>query len=75
MNTTPSSTLHFTSTATSGGIAERTFTPGDINGVLWPPEPTAGGASLLLMGHGSGLHKYAPGLISRAAGHGGRRVR
>ena len=45
MNTTPSSTLHFTSTTAFDGIAERTFTLGDSSG---------------------GLHKYAPGLMSRA---------
>jgi NTE family protein len=44
MNTTPSSPLHFTSTTTSDGIAERTFTLGEI----------------------SGVHKYAPGLVSQA---------
>jgi NTE family protein len=31
MNTTPSSTLHFTSTRTSDGIAERTVTLGDVS--------------------------------------------
>ena len=41
MDTTPSSTLHFTSTTTDG-------------------------APLLLTGHGVGLHKDAPGLVSRA---------
>ena len=66
MNTTPSSTLRFTSTTTSDGIAERTFTLGDISGVLWPPGSAADGAPLLLMGHAGGLHKYAPGLASRA---------
>ena len=66
MNTTPSSTLHFTSTTASDGIAERTFTLGDISGVLWSPESATDGAPLLLMGHGGGLHKYAPGLVSRA---------
>ena len=65
MNTTPSSTLHFTST-TSDGIAERTFTLGGISGVLWSPESVTDGAPLLLMGHGGGLHKYAPGLVSQA---------
>src|SRR5262245_43358604 len=62
---TPSSTLHFTSTTTSDGIAERIFTLGDISGVLWPPESATGGAPLLLRGHGS-LHKYAPVLVSQA---------
>ncbi len=66
MNTTPSSTLHFTSTTASDGIAERTFTLGDISGVLWSPESATDGAPLLLVGHGGGLHKYAPGLVSRA---------
>jgi len=66
MNTTPSSTLHFTSTATSDGIAELTFTLGDISGVLWSPESAAHGAPLVLMGHGGGLRKYAPGLVSLA---------
>ena len=66
MNTTPSSTLHFTSTTTSDGIAELTFTLGDISGVPWSPESATDGAPLLLMDHGGGLHKYAPGLVSRA---------
>src|SRR2546430_17652237 len=66
MNTTPSSTLHFTSTTASDGIAERTLTFGDISGVLWSPGSAADGAPLLLVGHGGGLHKYAPGLVARA---------
>jgi len=66
MNTTPSSTLHFTSTATSDGVAELTFTLGDISGVLWSPESATHGAPLVLMGHGGGLRKYAPGLVSLA---------
>ena len=66
MNTTPSSTLRFTSTTASDGIAERTVTLGDISGVLWSPGSATGGAPLRLMGHGGGLHKYAPGLVSRA---------
>jgi NTE family protein len=66
MNATPSSTLHFTSTTASDGIAGRTFTLGDISGVLWSPESATDGAPLLLMGHGGGLHKWGPGLMSRA---------
>jgi NTE family protein len=66
MNTTPSSTLHLTSTATSDGIAERTFTLGDIGGVPWSPESATDGGPQLLMDHGGGLHKYGPGLVSRA---------
>jgi hypothetical protein len=67
MNTTPSSTLHFTSATASDGIAERTFTLGDISGVLWSPESATDGALLLLIGHGGGLHKYVPGLVPRSA--------
>ena len=47
MNTTPSSTLHFTSTTASDGIAERTFTLGDIGGVLWSPESATDGGPLM----------------------------
>ena len=65
MNTTPSSTLHFTSTTASDGIAGRAFALGDIGGVLWSPESATDGAPLLLMGHG-GMHKYAPGPVARA---------
>ena len=66
MNTTPSSTLHFTSTTASDGIAELTFTLGDISGVPWSSESATDGGPLLLMDHGGGLHKYAPGLVSQA---------
>jgi len=64
MNTTPSSTLHFTSTTTSDGIAKRTSLGGDSD-VLWSPESAIDGAPLLPTGHGGGLHNYAPGLVSR----------
>ncbi|HUZ54051.1 MAG TPA: hypothetical protein VMU94_16185 [Streptosporangiaceae bacterium] len=57
--------MHFTSTTASDGIAEHTFTLGDMSGVPWSPESATDGAPLLLMGHGGGLHKYAPGLVSR----------
>jgi NTE family protein len=66
MNTNSSSTLHFTSTTASDGIAERAFTLGDISGALWSPGSATDGAPLLLVRHGGGLHKYAPGLMSRA---------
>ncbi len=66
MNRTPSSTLHFTSTTTCDGIAERTFTVGEINGVLWLPESATVGAPLLLIGRCGGLYKYAARLVSQA---------
>jgi len=66
MNTIPSSTQPLTTTTASDGITERTVTLGDSSGVLWSPESVTDSAPLHLMGHGDGLHKYAPGLVSQA---------
>jgi pimeloyl-ACP methyl ester carboxylesterase len=48
------------------GVVDRSFTVGEVPGVLWSPASVAPGAPLLLMGHGGGLHKRAPGLVARA---------
>jgi len=58
--------LNFTSETSSDGVVERSFTIGEVPGVLWSPVATASSAPLLLMGHGGGLHKRAPGLVARA---------
>lgn len=58
--------LHLTAEATSDGVVERSFTLGDVPGVLWSPASPAPGTPLLLLGHGGGLHKRAPGLVARA---------
>ncbi|MFD4367016.1 alpha/beta hydrolase [Rhodococcus sp. NPDC058521] len=63
--------MQFTSeTTTSGtlpsGVIERTFTLGDITGVLWLPDSRPIGAPLLLSGHAGGMHKKAPGLVANA---------
>jgi hypothetical protein len=58
--------LNFIAETSSDGIVDRSFTVGDVPGVLWSPASAAPGASLLLMGHGGGLHKRAPGLVARA---------
>jgi pimeloyl-ACP methyl ester carboxylesterase len=58
--------LTFTAETTSDGVVDRSFTVGDVPGVLWSPASAAPGAPLLLMGHGGGLHKRAPGLAARA---------
>ncbi|KAA1397243.1 alpha/beta hydrolase [Aeromicrobium ginsengisoli] len=58
--------LHFTAETSSDGVVDRSFTVGDVPGVLWSPESPAPGAPLLLMGHGGGLHKRAAGLVARA---------
>ncbi len=58
--------MRFTSQTASDGVSERLFTLGDIPGVLWSPADTAGSRPLVLLGHGGGQHKKAPGLVARA---------
>src|SRR4051812_40048919 len=56
----------FTAETSSNGVIERDFTVGEVPGVLWSPVSGADHAPLVLMGHGGGLHKKAPGLLARA---------
>ena len=58
--------LQLTTRTSSDGVVDQGFTVGDVPGVLWSPEHPAPGTPLLLMGHGGGLHKRAPGLVARA---------
>lgn len=58
--------LSFTAETSSDGVVDRSFTLGDVPGVLWSPVSVPPGAPLLLLGHGGGLHKRAPGLVARA---------
>jgi pimeloyl-ACP methyl ester carboxylesterase len=58
--------MRFTSEATSNGVSERLFTLDDIPGVLWSPADATGPRPLVLLGHGGGQHKHAPGLVARA---------
>jgi alpha-beta hydrolase superfamily lysophospholipase len=58
--------LNLRSESTSDGVVDRSFTIGDIPGVLWSPERPTPTAPLVLMGHPGGLHKRAPGLVARA---------
>ena len=58
--------MRFTSETSSGGVSEQLFTLGEIPGVLWTPEGAAGTRPLILMGHGGGQHKKAPGIVARA---------
>jgi pimeloyl-ACP methyl ester carboxylesterase len=58
--------LTFVAETSLDGVVDRSFTLGEIPGVLWSPTSAAPGTPLLLMGHGGGLHKRAPGLIARA---------
>ncbi|WP_406420993.1 alpha/beta hydrolase [Streptomyces sp. NBC_00873] len=62
--------MRFTSQTSSDGVTEKLFTfpfPfGEIPGVLWTPDGAAGTRPLILMGHGGGQHKKAPGIVARA---------
>jgi alpha-beta hydrolase superfamily lysophospholipase len=58
--------LNFIAETVSDGVVDRSFTIGEIPGVLWSPASAAPDAPLLLMGHGGGLHKRSPGLAARA---------
>ena len=79
--------MHLTLETTSDGISEHHFTINDVPGVLWSPAGAAGSRPLVLLGHGGGQHKKAPGVVARASrcvalgfaaaaidapGHGGR---
>ena len=58
--------MRFMSEATANGVSERSFTVDDVHGVLWSPAAGADGRPLVLLGHGGGQHKKAPGLVARA---------
>jgi dienelactone hydrolase len=62
--------MRFTSQMSSDGVTEQLFTLpftfGEIPGVVWTPDGTAGTRPLILMGHGGGQHKRAPGIVARA---------
>jgi dienelactone hydrolase len=58
--------MRFTSETTTDGVLERTFSIGDVPGILWSPVSASEASPLILMGHPGGLHKRAPGFIARA---------
>jgi len=58
--------MHFICETSSGVVREQLFTHGEIPGVLWTSEGAAGTSPLILMGHGGGQHKKAPGLVTLA---------
>jgi dienelactone hydrolase len=62
--------MRLTSPTSSDGVTEQLFTCtctfGEIPGVLWTPDGAAGTRPLILMGHGGGQHKKAPGIVARA---------
>jgi dienelactone hydrolase len=58
--------MRFTAETTSNGVTERLFTLDGIPGVLWSPAGATGSRPLVLLGHGGGQHKRAPGVVARA---------
>lgn len=58
--------MHFISETSSDGVREQLFSYGEIPGVLWTPENAVGTRPLIVMGHGGGQHKKAPGVLFRA---------
>ncbi|MFF7952685.1 dienelactone hydrolase family protein [Streptomyces griseorubiginosus] len=58
--------MRFHSRTSSAGVVEQPFTLGEVPGVLWTPEGAHGTRPLILMGHGGGQHKKAPGILARA---------
>ena len=58
--------MRFISSTSLDGVHEQLFTLGEIPGVLWTPEDAHGARPLILMGHGGGQHKKAPGIQARA---------
>jgi dienelactone hydrolase len=58
--------MRFTSQASVDGVFEQLFLLGDIPGALWTPGGADGTRPLIVMGHGGGQHKKAPGIVDRA---------
>ncbi|WP_405769619.1 lysophospholipase [Actinacidiphila glaucinigra] len=61
--------MRFLSETTADGVSEHHFVLGDITGVLWSPAGADGDRPLILLAHGGGRHKKAPGLLARAHHH------
>ncbi|MEV1332130.1 alpha/beta hydrolase [Micromonospora costi] len=58
--------MRFISRTSCDGVTEQLFTLGEIPGALWTPDGATGARPLILMGHGGGQHKLAPGVVARA---------
>lgn len=58
--------MRFSSPTSSDGVREQIFQLGDVPGVLWTPQDATGPRPLILLGHGGGQHKTAPGVVFRA---------
>lgn len=62
--------MRFTSPTSADGVTEQLFTltttNSEVPGVLWTPDDAVGPRPLILLGHGGGQHKQAPGIVGRA---------
>ncbi|MER5704731.1 alpha/beta fold hydrolase [Micromonospora sp. NPDC002296] len=58
--------MRFISETSSDGNCELLFILGEIPGVLWTPGGATGTRPLVLLGHGGGQHKKAPGILAHA---------
>ena len=58
--------MRFSSVTSYAGVTEKLFWLGEVPGVLWTPQGCAGPRPLIVMGHGSGQHKKASGVVTRA---------
>jgi hypothetical protein len=58
--------MRFISKTSLRGVTEQLFILDEIPGVPWTPEDAHGTRPLILMGHGGGQHKKAPGILARA---------
>jgi dienelactone hydrolase len=58
--------MRFTSETSSGGVCEQLFTLGELPGVLWTPAGAASRRPVIVLGHGGGEHKKAPGIVALA---------
>jgi dienelactone hydrolase len=58
--------MRFTTETTLEGVVERTFTLGEVPGILWSRPDRTGPSPLVLMGHPGGMHKRFPGVVARA---------
>src|SRR5215469_613524 len=58
--------MRMTDESISDGVRERHFTLDDVPGVLWSPADAADKRPLVLLGHGGGQDRNAPGIRARA---------
>ena len=58
--------MRFTSASSVDGVSQHLFDLEHIPGVLWSPADARGPRPLVLMCHGGGQHKLAPGMLVRA---------